>query len=107
LVICELEESASAERDLTLQTGQHLFSSGCDNAVRMYDLGAQGAAQQVAAHDAPVKCVRYIDEMGGMIVTAGWDKKLRVGLGKCWTHRVLTAVLGPAAVSSGCRAATE
>lgn len=69
---------------LNSQTGQHLFSSGCDNAVRMYDLGAQGAATQVAAHDAPVKCVRYIDEMGGMIVTAGWDKKLRVSLhGRC------------------------
>lgn len=57
--------------------------------MRMYDLGAQGAATQVAAHDAPVKCVRYIDEMGGMIVTAGWDKKLRVSMHECCRCRSL------------------
>ena len=61
------------------QSGQHLFSAGCDNAARMYDLNT-GQPQQVAGHDAPIKCVEYLDQNGGMLVTAGWDKKLKVSL---------------------------
>lgn len=49
----------------------------------MYDVGT-GQNQQVAAHDAPIKCVAYIDMpngsgQNGVLVTAGWDKKLKVG----------------------------
>jgi mRNA export factor len=59
------------------QLGQHLFSAGCDNAVQMYDIST-GQNQQVAQHDAPIKCVRYLDMNGGMIATASWDKTLKV-----------------------------
>lgn len=44
----------------------------------MYDVQT-GQMQQVAAHEAPIKCCEYIDMNGGMLVTAGWDKKLKVG----------------------------
>jgi hypothetical protein len=44
----------------------------------MYDV-ATGQQQQVAAHDAPIKCIKYLQQGDGMIVTAGWDKKLKVG----------------------------
>lgn len=48
----------------------------------MYDVGT-GQNQQVAAHDAPIKCLAYIDMpngsgQNGVLVTAGWDKKLKV-----------------------------
>ncbi len=63
-----------------VQSGQHLFSSGCDHSARMYDLQT-GQSQQVAAHDAPIRCCEYTDAHGGLLVTAGWDKKLKVGCG--------------------------
>jgi mRNA export factor len=48
----------------------------------MYDVST-GQNQQVAAHDAPIKCIAYIDMpngsgQNGVLVTAGWDKKLKV-----------------------------
>ena len=58
--------------------GMFCFSGGCDNAGRMYDLNT-GNSQQVAVHDAPIKCVRFVEVSGqGMLATAGWDKKLKV-----------------------------
>jgi len=49
----------------------------------MYDIST-GQNQQVAAHDAPIKCIAYIDMpngsgQNGVLVSAGWDKKLKVG----------------------------
>jgi len=48
----------------------------------MYDVST-GQNSQVAAHDAPIKCIAYIDMpngsgQNGVLVTAGWDKKLKV-----------------------------
>lgn len=55
-----------------------MFSGGTDNAARMYDL-ATGQAMQVAQHDAPVKCVRWVDQpQGGNLVTGSWDKTVKV-----------------------------
>jgi hypothetical protein len=73
----------SANVTLTRQNGQQLFSSGCDNAARMYDM-ATGQSSQVAGHDAPIKCICYSDMPNGkggngVLITAGWDKKLKVG----------------------------
>ncbi|WVQ86232.1 hypothetical protein IAT38_008400 [Cryptococcus sp. DSM 104549] len=65
--------------DLTWSTdGQYLFSAGCDNAAQMYNV-ATGQAQQVAQHDAPIKCVEFADVPGSgqVLITAGWDKKLK------------------------------
>lgn len=71
-------ESTSSDSTDT-QNGSHLFSAGCDNAVQMFDM-TSGQKQQVAAHDAPIKCVRYIEVNGQQVlVTAGWDKKMKVG----------------------------
>ncbi|RXK41061.1 mRNA export factor [Tremella mesenterica] len=69
------------------KTGSHCFSSGCDNAARMYDIST-GTPQQVGAHDAPIKCVKYVEVNGqGMLCTAGWDKKV-----KYWDLRTPNAV---------------
>jgi len=43
----------------------------------MYDVQT-GQVQQVAAHEAPIKCCEYLDMNNGMLVTAGWDKKVKV-----------------------------
>ena len=48
----------------------------------MYDVQT-GQQQQVAAHDAPIRCCEYLDMQGGMLVTAGWDKKLKVNWRTC------------------------
>ena len=64
------------------QSGTQLISAGCDNAARCYDT-VTGQSTQVAAHDGPIKCVRWVDMPNGsgengVLVTAGWDKKLKV-----------------------------
>lgn len=55
----------------------------------MLDLGAGGAAAtQIAAHDAPIRCVRFIEAGGSpMVVTGSWDKTV-----KYWDLRQSTAV---------------
>lgn len=46
----------------------------------MYDLST-GQSQQVAAHDAPIKCIEYVEVNGnGILITAGWDKKMKVSM---------------------------
>lgn len=61
-----------------LQEGNKIISGGADNAGRMYDL-ASGQTTQVAQHDAPIKCVRWIDSpQGGILVTGSWDKTVKV-----------------------------
>ena len=62
--------------------GSKLFSCGADKAARMFDLatnGNNGQAVQIGAHDAPIKCVRWIESPGGGILATGsWDKSIRV-----------------------------
>lgn len=44
----------------------------------MYNI-ATGETQQVAAHDAPIKCCQVVVVQGQeMLITASWDKRLRV-----------------------------
>ncbi|WVR08721.1 hypothetical protein IAU60_005779 [Kwoniella sp. DSM 27419] len=65
--------------DLTWsKDGQYLFSSGCDNLVQMYNMQTQ-QNQQVAQHDAPIKCIEFAEVPGSgpVLITAGWDKKLK------------------------------
>ncbi|KAL8287162.1 hypothetical protein RQP46_003614 [Phenoliferia psychrophenolica] len=67
--------------------GTKVFSGGADNAGRIYDV-ATSQATQFAAHDAPVKCVRWVEINGqGVIATGSWDKTL-----KYWDLRSPTAV---------------
>ncbi|KAG8968128.1 hypothetical protein FRC03_008481 [Tulasnella sp. 419] len=56
--------------------GAKIFSGGADKAARMFDLNTQ-TSSQVASHDAPVKCVRWINAQGGILITGSWDKTLK------------------------------
>ena len=53
-----------------------MFTGGCDKIVKMWPLMSGGAPTQVAAHDAPIKEVAWIENMS-MLVTGSWDKTLR------------------------------
>lgn len=55
------------------------MSAGADKAARMLDLGSGGSqAQQVAAHDQPIKCVRMFQAQNNqMLVTGSWDKTIK------------------------------
>jgi len=56
--------------------GTRVFSGGADKAARMYNLQT-GTPSQVGAHDAPVKCVRWVDVGGGILITGSWDKTVK------------------------------
>ena len=56
----------------------------------LQDLNGAGLAVQIAAHDAPVKSVRFFELPGAgapMVATASWDKSIR-----CWDLRQQTPV---------------
>lgn len=55
--------------------GTRVFAAGCDNKAVLWDLQT-GATQQVAQHNAPIKCVKFLPEMN-CLITAGWDKAVR------------------------------
>nr|POE85440.1 nucleoporin gle2 [Quercus suber] len=57
----------------------NVFSAGADKAAKMLDLAANGAAaQQVAAHAEPIKCVRAFEANGTpMLATGSWDKTVK------------------------------
>jgi mRNA export factor len=71
--------------------GSKLFSGGVDKAAKMFDL-ATGASQQVGAHDAPIKAVRWVEApTGGILATGSWDKTVKVcGLFLCWCNNLLS-----------------
>lgn len=58
-----------------------MAGGGADKAARLLDLGAGGTtAQQVAAHDQPIRCVRFIEapvSNAPMLVTGSWDKTVK------------------------------
>ncbi|EPT01716.1 Poly+ RNA export protein [Fomitopsis schrenkii] len=57
--------------------GTKILSGGADNAARMFDV-TTGVSTQVALHDAPIKCVRWIESpQGGVLVTGSWDKTVK------------------------------
>mmetsp|Transcript_22020 Transcript_22020/g.32528 ORF Transcript_22020/g.32528 Transcript_22020/m.32528 type:complete len:353 (+) Transcript_22020:114-1172(+) len=58
--------------------GSTVFSGGTDKAVRMWNMNGQtsGVAQQIGAHDAPVKSVRFLPRTN-LIVSGSWDRKLK------------------------------
>lgn len=60
--------------------GTKALSGGVDNAARMYDLQT-GQTSQVAQHQAPIRCVRWIDMQNGLLATGSWDKTLKVSDG--------------------------
>ncbi|KAI5798964.1 WD40-repeat-containing domain protein [Geopyxis carbonaria] len=59
--------------------GSKLASAGADKMAKLYDV-ATGQAQQVAAHDQPVRCVKFIqapNSAAEMLVTGSWDKTVK------------------------------
>ena len=58
-----------------------MVGGGADKAARMIDLGSgQNVGTQVAAHDQPIRCVRFFDNPQGgqqMLVTGSWDKTIK------------------------------
>ncbi|GAO48451.1 WD40 repeat-like protein [Saitoella complicata NRRL Y-17804] len=58
--------------------GTKVASGGADKAGRIFDI-ASGQSQQVAAHDAPIKSVRWIDagQGGSLLATGSWDKTVK------------------------------
>ena len=61
------------------QDGHKVFGGGADKAARMLDLGAGGTqAQQVAAHDQPIRCVESITHNDSpLLITGSWDKMVK------------------------------
>lgn len=59
--------------------GQKVFGAGADKAARMLDLGSGATqAQQVAAHDQPIKCIEsFTNQNSPMLVTGSWDKTVK------------------------------
>ncbi|KAK6347706.1 Poly(A)+ RNA export protein rae1 [Orbilia javanica] len=59
--------------------GSKIFSGGADKAGRMFD-ASTGQSTQVAAHEAPVRCVKVVDipgAAGPILVTGSWDKTIK------------------------------
>ncbi|KAI9014896.1 WD40 repeat-like protein [Gaertneriomyces semiglobifer] len=57
--------------------GTKVASGGCDNQARMLDI-TTGQQATVAAHDAPIKSLRFVQTMGQtVLVTGGWDKAMK------------------------------
>ncbi|GJJ13087.1 hypothetical protein Clacol_007337 [Clathrus columnatus] len=56
--------------------GTKVISGGADKAARMFDVQT-GQTTQVAAHDGPIKSVKWIDAQNGILATGSWDKTLK------------------------------
>jgi mRNA export factor len=57
--------------------GSKLASGSADKTAKMFDLGS-GQNQQVAAHEMPIKSVKFISVNGTeALATASWDKTLK------------------------------
>ncbi|KAI2489190.1 hypothetical protein MHU86_25396 [Fragilaria crotonensis] len=73
-------EGPSSVLDCCSADGSTVFSCGTDKAVRMWQLGGapppNGLAQQIGAHDAPVKAVCFLPRTN-LLVSGGWDRKLK------------------------------
>ena len=58
--------------------GSKLFSGSADKSAKAFDM-TNGQSSQVAAHDAPVSALRWVEApTGGVLATASYDKSLRV-----------------------------
>ncbi|KAJ1750315.1 RNA export factor gle2 [Coemansia sp. RSA 990] len=68
--------------------GSKVVSGGADKEGQMIDL-ATGQTTQVAQHEAPIRCVRFVEAENSspIIATAGWDKQL-----KYWDTRQQTPI---------------
>ncbi|KAE8227826.1 hypothetical protein CF326_g7262, partial [Tilletia indica] len=56
--------------------GTKILSGGADKAGRMFDVQTQ-QSQQIAQHDQPIRCVRWVDINNGILATGSWDKTVK------------------------------
>ncbi|KAJ9098754.1 hypothetical protein QFC21_004402 [Naganishia friedmannii] len=58
--------------------GTKLLTCSADKSAKILDLQTGSPATQIAAHDGPISCVKWL-EVGGqqVAVTAGWDKMVK------------------------------
>ncbi|KAI8388118.1 WD40-repeat-containing domain protein [Radiomyces spectabilis] len=73
--------------------GTKLVSGGADKAGRMFDI-TTGQTTQVAQHDEPIKCAKFLDQ--GILATGSWDKTV-----KYWDLRSPTPI-GTVALPDRC-----
>ena len=63
------------------QDGTKIVGAGADKAARMLDLASgTTTATQVAAHEKPIRCARFVDvpgSAGPVLVTGSWDKTIK------------------------------
>lgn len=65
-----------------MQDGTKLLTCSADKSAKLLDLQTGQPAQQIAAHDAPISCVKWLEVSGQQVaVTAGWDKMVKVRRG--------------------------
>lgn len=59
-------------------SGDAVFSAGCDNQVKMWNL-QQNQFQQIGSHQAPIRCVAHSNVSGQDVVISGsWDKTMAI-----------------------------
>lgn len=66
--------------------GAKIASGGADKAGRLYDI-ASGQTIQVAQHDEPIRCCKFLDNSSNILATGSWDKTL-----KYWDLRSSTPI---------------
>jgi mRNA export factor len=63
------------------EDGSTVFSVGGDKAVRMWPLGRalppNNIATQIGVHEAPAKAVGFLPSCSNLVVSGGWDRKLK------------------------------
>ncbi|ETS64165.1 hypothetical protein PaG_01401 [Moesziomyces aphidis] len=57
--------------------GSKVFSAGADKVCRMFDMNTNQPAV-VAQHNDTIRSVRWLNVAGGVLLTAGWDKQLKI-----------------------------
>jgi WD40 repeat protein len=65
--------------------GTKVFTCSTDQKAKVFDLNSPGSQpMQIAQHDGPISCMRYLDISSGagmppgIVVTGSWDKTVRV-----------------------------
>ncbi|PVU98481.1 hypothetical protein BB559_001553 [Furculomyces boomerangus] len=74
--------------------GTKLVSGGADKAARLFDIST-GKTTQVAAHDGPIRCVKFLESPGSaspILATGSWDKTLRVSFGYLLSQTPISSV---------------
>ncbi|KAJ1024313.1 hypothetical protein NDA18_004483 [Ustilago nuda] len=57
--------------------GAKIFSVGADKVCRMFDMNTNQPTV-VAQHNDTIRSVRWLNVAGGVLLTAGWDKVLKI-----------------------------